>query len=347
MGSRGMSFLAGFRPIKLFDACMMAVGILCMSATVADVAPGYQARIIKPGETISLLCIELYGHYAPSMGAALQKANPTLTDINKITPGQKILFKDPVQAPVKAHPTPGVSTPGNPPEESSVFEKQLTITQGVVTYLEGEATIVDTHGKKASLKVNALVYPGDIIQTSKSGRVEIIINRETVVRIRENTKTSLVAFRTNGIDKGATRVGFSSGSVWTKMKKFADRVTRFQLELPTAIAGVHGTVYNATINRDSSSAVSVYEGEVAVQNAPETYESGQVLEVAAPAEVAGPHEVSLDEWVYIIKAMQTIAIDKHGVAKNPETFTKNENDSWVAFNEERDRQVSAIIDGKE
>ena len=96
--------------------------------------------------------------------------------------------------------------------------------------------------------------------------MEIIINRETVVRLKEKTELVLDAYRNVASGRGKTKAGFSFGTVWTKMKKFQDKVSRFELELPTAIAGVHGTVYQTAVNADSSAEVKVFSGEVAVKS---------------------------------------------------------------------------------
>ena len=201
-------------------------------------------------------------------------------------------------------------------------------TQGVVTFVEGDVIITpkaDNHKRK--LVSNTIVYPGDMVQTMKNGRVEIIINRESVVRMRENTRLTIENFRDNQNNTGKSRVGFSLGTVWTKMKKFKDKISRFDLELPTAIAGVHGTVYEASVAKDTSAEVKVFDGEVAVSGASkagtDAAAAGSAQEVSGPDEVAGPDEVSLEQWVQIVREMQKIRIDKKGKPQALESFKKD------------------------
>jgi hypothetical protein len=233
--------------------------------------------------------------------------------------------------------------------DGAVFDCSVQVVQGVVTYLEGDAVLIPKGKAKQKLVQNTIVFPGDVIQTAANGRVEIIVNRETVVRMKENTRMTVDVFRDDGKNAAKTKMRFSAGSIWTKMKKFRDKVSRFELELPTAIAGVHGTVYEAAIDKDSSSEIKVYTGEVAVKNNPA---SAQVLkggadEVDGPAEVEGPREVTMDEWVSIVRDMQKIKIDKKGKPKAVEAFSKNEADAWEKWNTERDKRIAELFEETE
>jgi phage tail protein X len=294
---------------------------------------------VKKGETVSLICIDYYGYYGADLAKAILKDNPSLKDLNVVYPGQAVTLHNPDYKSEKP-------APANP-----VFERRVQAMQGVVTYVEGDALLIPKGGKaRQKLVPNTIVYPGDVVQTMASGRVEMIVNRETVVRLKENTRMSIDAFRDTGNIVGSTKMGFSLGSVWTKMKQFRDKMSRFELELPTAIAGVHGTVYEATVDKDSSSEVKVYTGEVAVKNNPAAKKaaaSGGTSEVSGPGEVEGPREVSLDEWVTIVRDMQKIRIDKKGKPRAPEAFKKDDEDSWEKWNLERDKRIGELFEESE
>jgi hypothetical protein len=275
------------------------------------------------------------------MGKAVKRMNPSVKDINLIVAGRKLTLPDtarPVQAAPQAQAKTGSA-------QAAIFEKKVNATQGVITCVEGKAFITAKGAAKKKLTVNTLVCPGDVIETGKPGRVEVIINRESVVRMKENSRLTIEAFRDNVKQKGRTRIGFPLGTVWAKIKKFKDAVSRFDLELPTAVAGVHGTVYQAGVAADTSAEVKVYDGEVAVKNRRPS-DDGSVegaAEVPGPEELKGPREVSAEQWIEILRAMQRIAIDKDGKPSPVQEFTADTGDSWEQWNEERDENIAEIF----
>jgi hypothetical protein len=311
-------------------------------------------HMVKKGESVSLLCIDYYGYYSPALGNAFKKLNPEITDINLILAGQKLRFHLPVgkeqaiaqsSQPVQAQAT--VSAAPDTSKDDTLFIKKVNATQGVVTCVAGTAKLFKVGtGKDQNLLVNTVVYPGDIITTASDGRVELIINRESVIRMRENTKMTIETYRNSNESKGKTKIGFSVGTVWTKVKKFKDKISRFELELPTATAGVHGTVYQSAVNTDSSCEVKVYSGEVAVKG---SKQKGRAVagegasEVAGPDEVEGPHEVDIVTWTKIVRSMQKIMIRKNGSPTEPALFARDSTSDWEKWNEERDSRIAEMF----
>ena len=113
--------------------------------------------------------------------------------------------------------------------------------------------------------------------------------------------------------------------------------------MPTAIAGVHGTVYQSTVNSDKSAEVKVYDGEVAVSGVQPPTKApapGKPQEVKGPHEIAGPKEVSMEEWTYILKALQQINIRPDGSATKPFRFSIEEDlNDWVRWNQQLDEAI--------
>jgi len=346
----------------LYGIAALAATIVTSALLIAQTTGELFTHSVKKGESISLICIDYYGNYSKKLGQVIKTENPDIKDINIIFPGQKIKLHKPIEAAssgthlvtpvqssikdsVKVKDTTKTAVVAESPD--SLFVKKLNIVQGVVTCVVGTVNYkAATTGAFKPLTVNTILNPGDIIETSKNGRVEIIINRESVVRMKENTRMNLEAFRDTLGAKDKTKLGFSNGTIWTKMKKFKDRLSRFELELPTAVAGVHGTVYETTVSSDKSSEVKVFTGEVRVSGlaSPQTPGEGPgANEVAGPQEVPGPHEVSLETWVKIITDMQKISVAKDGKPSEPETFTQNPSSDWEKWNQERDKRIAEMF----
>ncbi|MBN1576321.1 MAG: FecR domain-containing protein [Chitinispirillaceae bacterium] len=336
----------------------VAVVMLFLGAATLPPSGDQFTHTVAAGESVSLICIDYYGYYSETLGKAVVAGNPLIKNIDIIYPGQVLTLRKPVE-PAKGTAQAAASdsiSAAAPPEASgeALFVKKMSITQGVVTCVEGTVRFRRSAAAKPKpLKINSIVTPGNIIETGADGRVEIIINREAVVRLRERTTTVLEAFRPTADAAGKTRIGCSVGALWTKVKKFKDRVSRFELQLPTAIAGVHGTVYETVVAADSSAEVKVFSGEVAVSGggtkkatgAPST--SGAPSEVAGPHEVAPPQEVTMEHWTQIVRAMQKIAINKKGAPSQPVTFTKTTMGGWERWNDERDRRIAALFGERE
>lgn len=331
---------------KYFFFLIITFLSICFAVEIST--NGFINHVVKKGESVSLICIDYYGYYSKELGAAFQKDNPTVKNIAIIVTGQTLRFRSPRPAGAKTAETPVAAA-----ADDSLFVIKIAARQGVVTCVEGTATLI-RKGSNAgeNLFVNTIVGPGDRIKTSANGRVEIIINRETVVRLREKTGAVIEAYRNSGNARGKTKIAFSAGTIWTKMKKFQDKISRFELELPNAVAGVHGTVYQAAVNADNSTEVKVFSGEVSVQGksgGPAASGAGRgkgVKEVAGPSEVQGPTEVDLETWVRIVGAMQKVVIDKYGKASGAKPFSWDTTGTWEAWNRERDTRIQEMFEEK-
>jgi len=143
------------------------------------------------------------------------------------------------------------------------------------------------------------------------------------------------------------KVDLGGGKVWANVKKLVTADSKVEVKTVNAVAGVRGTVYRVNVDEDNSATVKVYDGTVAVAGVPKeaAKPSGQFT---APVPVAGPqqvpppyHEVSMEEWTVIVKAMQQITVSPQGVASKPQDFTPQQDmDDWVKWNQERDKLLS-------
>lgn len=188
---------------------------------------------------------------------------------------------------------------------------------------------------------------GEKIKTWDQSRAEIGFSDGSIIRIDGNSSLDIVDAKK---DKAGQQVEAKvwSGKVWANVNKMSKK-SKFELESPTAVAAVRGTVYRMAVSPDRTTRIAVYSGAVAVKPHPDFFmeqkakAGGRPGEIEGPAEIAGPTEVTLEQWIQIVKVHQEITINPDGsygiVQFNPELDAQ---DDWVRWNQERDRAMGRI-----
>ncbi len=218
----------------------------------------------------------------------------------------------------------------------------------VVTRLDGNASVFAKGAKKGtSLKKNDKIMKGQEVKVGEMSRIELKYPDGTVMRFAERSviKMDDISYDSKTQNK-KVRVDLGGGKLWANVKKLATADSRVEVKTVNAVAGVRGTVYRVNVDEDNSAMVKVYDGSVNVTGVPKeaAKTSGQFtapVPVSGPQEVPPPyHEVSMEEWTVIVKAMQQITISPQGVASKPQDFTPQQDmDDWVKWNQERDKQL--------
>jgi FecR protein len=224
--------------------------------------------------------------------------------------------------------------------ESGANDAIVTVIQGTArVYSKGVAT-----GRL--LKQGDVLKKDQEVKVAGKSRMEVRFPDGTVMRLSEKSHLKLneVSYnkQTDGKD---VKVDLSVGKLWAKVKKLTTPDSSVEVRTSNAVAGVRGTVYRVNVEDDQSALVKVYDGLVYVANPPRDV-SQQAEKVTTPHEVSGPHavsppfhEVSMEEWTTIVKAMQQITISPQGVPSKPENFDpKADSDDWVKWNQERDKE---------
>ena len=173
------------------------------------------------------------------------------------------------------------------------------------------------------------IHEKDVIKTLAKSRCEITLVGGGKVRIGENAELEITEANVKPMEKnfGAT---LKKGNIWVAAKAAFGEKKSVAVRTPTAVAAIRGTKYRAKAGDDESS-VLVYEGKVDVNAAKNVTEArkqqmrqgfqppgaapkfkiGPVTEIQAPTQVAGPYEVSLEDWVSLVEGMQ-INVRKDG-----------------------------------
>lgn len=193
-----------------------------------------------------------------------------------------------------------------------------------VTFLVGSAQV--TRGTKVvPVRVSMPLQPGDSIKVAAESRLEVRYPDNTVLRLDENSRLVVTA------NSGKPEPTLLGGKAWANVTKIGKGGQGFGLRTPTAVAAVRGTVFRMN-ETDSLANVKLYEGKVDVGHP------------RKDGELAGPKEVSLEQWVHLLRGEEVVC------RKGAPNWTSRRfdmiadlKDPWVRFNTDRDRALGLPV----
>ena len=119
-------------------------------------------------------------------------------------------------------------------------------------------------GKKTEPKLKMLMKAGDKVYTKKDARIDIQLHNFGLLRINENSVVDLDKVITEVNE--SIRVGLDNGQILCKLSKL-QKNDEFNVETPTAVAGVRGTTFLVESQKDKgTSEIAVASGSVEVAN---------------------------------------------------------------------------------
>lgn len=206
----------------------------------------------------------------------------------------------------------------------------------------GTATRTAKDGKSEALKVGSEVQLEDTLKASK-GVLKLTLNDGSVIALDEKSELKIAKADFEGQErKGDGFLGFlKSGKLWTSVKKAVGGAP-FQVETERAVAGVRGTIFridaDAIVKGAKVSIVHVTDGVVRVN--PSASLKKQMASTVKKAggkerkQVAGPTEISADEWekkfVELQKGQQVIVgLDIFEAAEADEKARDDAFSKWI------------------
>ncbi len=214
-----------------------------------------------------------------------------------------------------------------------------------VTTLTGKAMVIRV-GTTKHLKLAAgkLLAAGDQVTTGTGARLELKLPDGSYLRFDERTTFKLVSM--TGSQKSQSRnirISMVVGKTWARVAKlFGKKRGGFDIATQTAVAGVRGTTFRMNVEEDNSAVLKVYGGEVEVRKKSEGAAGTKAAPpvFTKPVPIKGPHPISMEEWVYIVKSLQQININSDGTAAKPFRFDiKADLNEWVRWNQMRDSEI--------
>jgi hypothetical protein len=207
---------------------------------------------------------------------------------------------------------------------------------GIITFVDGEATRL-SGGQPVRLGPGASFFQGDVIETASRTRVELTLVDRSVLRLGPLSRVELDA-AAFGKGPGDRKVSarLRIGNVWATVTKSLGGEARFEVKTENAVAGVRGTTFRVDASQDRSCVVKVYSGTVAVAAGPVPRPQHGQEEGGARQQVAGPKEVSREQWERIVTSMMQVRVAADGSPAEPEAFALAGADEWETWNRERD-----------
>ena len=221
---------------------------------------------------------------------------------------------------------------------------EVKTDSAVITFLEGNVEYKKKDDAKwNTLKKDTLLKEGDEVKTLEKTRIELTLSDKSIMRFASNTSFLITRLKSARDDKGGSAgVKLLLGKFYGNVSKMAKKDSEFKVETKVAVAGVRGTIYRVDMEKDDSYLTRVYEGKIEFSNPPYEIPKPQVVggpqPVPGPSKIEGPRQVTFEEWVEIVGALQQYSIAPDGTRKK-EKFSLEEDMKldWVKWNMERDK----------
>jgi len=316
----------------------LTVLLILLAATflVAASDPVTSAKV-RPGDSISYLAFKHLHTYNQEIVNQIKSLNPHIKDLNLIQVGQTVYLPKRKFTPVTGER--GEPTPSAPFPESK--KMAAAASQAVATLVEGEVqmTGAETNGWQR-LQVNAILKAGDNVRVLEQGRLELVLDNRSVLRLAANTTLELKEVERRR-QKGKYRFALSIGKMWTRVTRLLGFGSKYQVETPTAIAAVQGTSYDLQIDPRQQMRVRVFSGNVQIYNpfSGDLAPGQKVPKLEKPTRVAGPKRISREEWTQLVlQQYQQVTLGRKGrSAISGFDLPAASKEAWIRWNEERDR----------
>ena len=137
---------------------------------------------------------------------------------------------------------------------------------------------------------------GDTVRTDKEGSATLVFKTGSKMTVGPNTVFTVSKAAETKNSGGKISVKLKSGSVWNKVKSLVNVEDEYQIETPTAVMGVRGTLFLAAFDPSTGETTgSVMEGAVGVQqNSPgnegqneRTVPMGSSIQISSPDQGEG------------------------------------------------------------
>jgi len=317
----------------------IAVLLIFLVATFVQAASDSVITVkVRPGDTISYLTLKHLQTYDQDILDQIKELNPQIRDLNRIQVGQVVHL-----------PKPG-EEPAQPTAPAPLVESKkmaAAASRAVATLVEGEVQMM-AGGDNTWIKLspNAILKGGDKVRVLDNGRLEMVLDNRSVLRLASNTTLELKEVERKP-EKETYRFALFLGKMWTRVTRLLGFGSKYQVDTPTAITAVQGTVYDLQVDSNQQTRVRVHSGNVQVYNpfAGDLAPGEKVPKLQEPTRVPGPTRISREAWEQLLlQQYQQVTLGREGRSTiSAFDLDKARKEAWVRWNEARDKDFYGEI----
>lgn len=140
-------------------------------------------------------------------------------------------------------------------------------TYGLFMVVKGDVKVTLAKDKsEVPAKVGMKVNSGDSISAGADSRAKVVMSDKNVLNISPDSKIVIEKYENDGKDKKNVELSVLYGKVRASVEqKYDGEKNKFNIKTPTAVAGVRGTDFLTSFNRETKvSQIVTFKGVVAV-----------------------------------------------------------------------------------
>ncbi len=140
-------------------------------------------------------------------------------------------------------------------------------TYGLFMVVKGDVKVTLAKDKsEVAAKVGMKVNSGDSIAAGADSRAKVVMSDKNVLNISPDSKIVIEKYENDGKDKKNVELSVLYGKVRASVEqKYDGEKNKFNIKTPTAVAGVRGTDFLTSFNRETKvSQIVTFKGVVAV-----------------------------------------------------------------------------------
>ena len=156
----------------------------------------------------------------------------------------------------------GVIACGSSADPNKIANNPLTVlstTGGIVSVQKSGS------GNWVSAREGLTLAKGDKIKTDAGGKAVITFFDGSVIELNDNTAVSLDELTAKSASSPKTiKIGQTIGETTSTVVKLVDPASKYEINTPSAVAGVRGTIMQVAVAANGSTSVANVEGSVSV-----------------------------------------------------------------------------------